>query len=61
MRENLFRVSAPFEPMGDQPKAIHDLSMGVENGMVSQVLLGVTGTGKTYTIAKVIEKVQKPT
>ena len=61
MNDKLFKVKAPFEPMGDQPKAIHDLSMGIENGMVSQVLLGVTGTGKTYTIAKVIEQVQKPT
>ncbi|MBO6209482.1 MAG: excinuclease ABC subunit UvrB, partial [Schwartzia sp.] len=46
---------------GDQPKAIEDLAQGIENGMESQVLLGATGTGKTFTIAKVIEKVQKPT
>ena len=56
-----FRVDAPFKPMGDQPKAIEDLAQGIENGMESQVLLGATGTGKTFTIAKVIEKVQKPT
>ena len=56
-----FEVKAPFEPKGDQPKAIHDLAAGIENGMDAQVLLGVTGTGKTYTIAKVIERVQKPT
>ena len=56
-----FRVQAPFSPMGDQPKAIEDLAQGVENGMEAQVLLGATGTGKTFTIAKVIEKVQKPT
>ena len=56
-----FQVVAPFAPMGDQPKAIADLAAGVENGMDTQVLLGATGTGKTYTIAKVIEKVQKPT
>ncbi|MBP5199116.1 MAG: excinuclease ABC subunit UvrB [Schwartzia sp.] len=56
-----FRVDAPFSPMGDQPKAIEDLAMGIENGMEAQVLLGATGTGKTFTIAKVIEKVQKPT
>ena len=61
IKENLFKVKAPFEPMGDQPKAIHDLAAGIKNGMESQVLLGVTGTGKTYTIAKVIEQVQKPT
>ncbi len=56
-----FRVEAPFQPMGDQPQAIKDLAQGVENGMEAQVLLGATGTGKTFTIAKVIEKVQKPT
>ena len=56
-----FQVVAPFAPMGDQPKAIADLAAGVENGMDTQVLLGATGTGKTYTIAKVIEQVQKPT
>ena len=61
MDDRLFKVQAPFEPMGDQPKAIHDLAEGIRNGMESQVLLGVTGTGKTYTIAKVIERVQKPT
>ena len=56
-----FKVVAPFEPMGDQPKAIDDLAQGVMAGMDAQVLLGATGTGKTFTIAKVIEKVQKPT
>lgn len=56
-----FRVVAPFEPMGDQPQAIADLAAGIEAGQEAQVLLGATGTGKTYTIAKVIEKVQKPT
>ena len=56
-----FKVVAPFEPMGDQPKAVEDLAAGVANGQTAQVLLGATGTGKTYTIAKVIEKVQKPT
>ena len=59
--EKPFKVVAPFEPKGDQPKAIVDLAAGVENGQTAQVLLGATGTGKTYTIAKVIEKVQKPT
>ena len=56
-----FEVQAPFQPMGDQPKAIDDLAAGIENGQTAQVLLGATGTGKTFTIAKVIEKVQKPT
>ncbi|MBR5162885.1 MAG: excinuclease ABC subunit UvrB [Schwartzia sp.] len=56
-----FRVDAPFSPMGDQPKAIEDLAQGIESGMEAQVLLGATGTGKTFTIAKVIERVQKPT
>ena len=59
--EKPFEVVAPFAPMGDQPQAIEDLAAGVENGQQAQVLLGATGTGKTYTIAKVIEKVQKPT
>lgn len=60
-KETPFKVVAPFEPMGDQPQAIEELAQGVENGQQAQVLLGATGTGKTYTIAKVIEKVQKPT
>ena len=60
-KETPFEVVAPFEPMGDQPKAIEDLAAGVQNGQQVQVLLGATGTGKTFTIAKVIEKVQKPT
>lgn len=56
-----FKVVAPFNPMGDQPEAIKDLAGGIDNGQTAQVLLGATGTGKTYTIAKVIESVQKPT
>ena len=56
-----FKVVAPFDPMGDQPQAIADLAGGIENGMTAQVLLGATGTGKTYTMAKVIERVQRPT
>ena len=55
------KVVAPFEPMGDQPHAIADLAGGIENGQTAQVLLGATGTGKTYTMAKVIERVQRPT
>ena len=60
-KESPFKVVAPFQPMGDQPKAIEDLAQGVLNGMEAQVLLGATGTGKTFTIAKTIERVQKPT
>lgn len=56
-----FKVVAPYQPTGDQPAAIKDLAAGIENGQTAQVLLGATGTGKTFTIAKVIEKVQKPT
>ena len=59
--ENLFKVKAPFIATGDQPKAIESLVQGLEHGQISQVLLGATGTGKTFTIAKTIEKVQKPT
>ena len=56
-----FHVVAPFEPMGDQPEAIEALAAGIENGQEAQVLLGATGTGNTFTIAKLIEKVQRPT
>lgn len=56
-----FKVVAPFEPSGDQPKAIEELSQGVLRGDKYQTLLGATGTGKTFTISKVIESVQKPT
>lgn len=59
--ENLFKVKAPFIATGDQPKAIESLVQGLEHGQISQVLLGATGTGKTFTIAKTIEIVQKPT
>ena len=56
-----FKIQAPFEPAGDQPEAIKQLTKGVKDGLHTQVLLGATGTGKTYTIAQVINKVQKPT
>ena len=56
-----FELKSSFTPMGDQPKAIDTLANGVLRGDRLQVLLGVTGSGKTYTMAKVIEKVQKPT
>lgn len=58
---NEFKVSSPFEPQGDQPQAIDTLANGVMRGDRLQVLLGVTGSGKTFTMAKVIERVQKPT
>ena len=56
-----FKVVSEYEPSGDQPQAIEKLAEGIENGLREQVLLGVTGSGKTYTMAKVIEKVQRPT
>ncbi len=56
-----FKVVSPFEPAGDQPEAIQELAEGVEKGLRYQNLLGVTGSGKTFTMAKVIEAVQKPT
>ena len=56
-----FDIKAPFEPAGDQPVAIEKLVSGIEKGARTQVLIGATGTGKTYTIAQVINKVQKPT
>jgi len=56
-----FKVISPFTPRGDQPRAIKELSEGVKKGLKYQTLLGITGSGKTYTIAKVIEEVQKPT
>ena len=56
-----FKIQAPFEPAGDQPQAIEKLAEGVEKGLRTQVLLGATGTGKTYTIAQVINRVRKPT
>ena len=56
-----FKIQAPFAPAGDQPQAIAKLAEGVEKGLRTQVLLGATGTGKTYTIAQVINRVKKPT
>ena len=56
-----FTLKAPFQPMGDQPKAVKSLVSGLRNGEWAQVLLGATGTGKTFTMAKVIEEVQRPT
>lgn len=56
-----FKVVAPYQPMGDQPEAIRQLVEGIEQGARFQTLLGVTGSGKTFTMANVIEKVQRPT
>jgi excinuclease ABC subunit B len=56
-----FKVHSPFEPSGDQPEAIESLVEGLNNGDSFQTLLGITGSGKTYTMAKVIEAVQRPT
>ncbi len=56
-----FEVVSPYEPTGDQPAAIDSIAEGIENGLRHQVLLGVTGSGKTYTMAKIIEKVNRPT
>ena len=59
--ENQFKLVADFQPRGDQPRAIDALVQNVEKGMGLQVLLGATGTGKTYTMAQVIQRVQRPT
>ena len=55
-----FKLHAPYQPMGDQPEAIDQLVEGIEAGKHQQVLLGATGTGKTFTMANVIQRVQKP-
>ncbi len=56
-----FRIESPYKPAGDQPNAIKTIVSGLQSGLASQTLLGVTGSGKTFTIANVIEKVQRPT
>ncbi len=58
---NEFKVESPYEPAGDQIEAINQLVLGIKNGERNQVLLGVTGSGKTFTMAKVIEAIKKPT
>ena len=55
-----FKIVSPFKPQGDQPQAIEKLAQGVKQGIPDQVLLGVTGSGKTFTMAQVIERAQKP-
>lgn len=59
--KNVFKVCSPYEPAGDQPTAIATLVDGIEAGLLSQILLGVTGSGKTYTIAHVIQAIKRPT
>lgn len=56
-----FKLVSPYKAMGDQPEAIDKLVNGIENGIAEQVLLGVTGSGKTFTMASVIEKINRPT
>ena len=56
-----FELVAPYTPTGDQPEAIEKLVSGIENGLKEQVLLGVTGSGKTFTMANIIANVNKPT
>ncbi|MDH4183859.1 MAG: DEAD/DEAH box helicase family protein, partial [Nitrospinota bacterium] len=58
--ENKFKLVSPFSPAGDQPEAIDELTRGLESGVKHQVLLGVTGSGKTFTMANVIQRVQRP-
>lgn len=61
MKDGAFKVDSPFQPAGDQPKAIAGLVDGIQSGLAHQTLLGVTGSGKTFTIANVIQQVQRPT
>ena len=59
--ESRFQLVSEFSPQGDQPLAVEKLVRGLQQGFKDQVLLGVTGSGKTFTMAKVIEQIQKPT
>ena len=61
MKDGQFKLKAPFEPKGDQPEAIEKVAEGIRNGNRHQTLLGATGTGKTFTMAKLVEEVNKPT
>lgn len=56
-----FNLTSEFKPTGDQPEAIKQLKEGIQRGDVAQVLVGVTGSGKTFTIANVLQEVQRPT
>lgn len=57
----MFKLVSNYKPTGDQPQAIEYLAKGIEEGKKYQTLLGVTGSGKTFTMANIINKVQKPT
>ena len=57
----MFKLVSKYEPSGDQPQAIKELVDGIKNGKKRQVLLGATGTGKTFTMANIIQQVNKPT
>jgi len=61
MQNNKFKLVSKFKPTGDQPQAIDSLVQGLNDGLKTQILLGVTGSGKTFTMANIIEKVQRPT
>ena len=61
MEDKKFVLHSKYKPTGDQPQAIQSLSDGIMDGLRTQVLVGVTGSGKTFTMANVIEKVQRPT
>lgn len=56
-----FKLVSPYKATGDQPEAIKNLSLGLENGLREQVLLGVTGSGKTFTMANIIANINRPT
>ena len=60
-KEGTFQLVSPYQPTGDQPQAIDKLCAGIERGLRHQVLLGVTGSGKTYTMANVIARLNRPT
>ena len=60
MEERSFKLDSAFDPAGDQPKAIQDLTDGLRSGRKHQTLLGVTGSGKTFTVANVIRNLNKP-
>ncbi|MFB6261079.1 MAG: DEAD/DEAH box helicase family protein, partial [Thiohalorhabdaceae bacterium] len=60
MQSNPFHLQSAYEPSGDQPQAIEDLVSGFHNGEAFQTLLGVTGSGKTYTMAQVIQRLGRP-
>ena len=59
--EKIFKLEAPYQPTGDQPQAIEQLVKGFKEGNQCQILLGVTGSGKTFTMANVIRQLNKPT